>query len=168
MVKEPSDFWVVDMSAVSMVLPTIVKIEKFSPMGFAMDTPWPLPYHGFSHRSHTFWVQWLLSWIPPWPLSYNEFSHRSHTLWVPWVFFHETPNCFPWAIGFKEILSMLENYDYDIVFSNNFHFHWYSLLFPHSLSLKLAVIKGQESLIGDDGSIWWNSGQCRCSFEKHK
>ena len=39
MVKEPSEFLVGGMSAVSMVLASMVKIEKFSPMGFAMDTP---------------------------------------------------------------------------------------------------------------------------------
>ena len=42
------------MSAVSMVLPTMVKIEKFSPMGFAMDTPiaFAIPWI-FPQESHT-------------------------------------------------------------------------------------------------------------------
>ena len=44
--------------------------------------------------------------------------------------------------------------DYDIVFSNNSHFHLLSLLIcnPHFLSFKLTVPKGQQSLIVGDGS----------------
>ena len=42
------------MSAVSMVLATMVKIENFSPMGFAMDTPmaFAIPWV-FPLESHT-------------------------------------------------------------------------------------------------------------------
>ena len=45
---------------------------------------------------------------------------------------------------------------------------------PDFLSLKLAVRKGRQSLIGGDGSTsyrWWNLskwGQCECSLESRK
>ena len=45
---------------------------------------------------------------------------------------------------------------------------------PDFLSLKLAVRKGRQSLIGGDGSksySWWNLskwGQCECSLESRK
>ena len=43
---------------------------------------------------------------------------------------------------------------FHLVFSNDSHFHLLSLLIcnPHFLSLKLTVRKGQQSLIGGDGS----------------
>ena len=47
--------------------------------------------------------------------------------------------------------------DYDIVFSNDSHFHLFSLLIcdPHFLSFKLTVRKRQNSQIGDDGSRFY-------------
>ena len=66
--------------------------------------------------------------------------------------------------------------NYDVVFSNDSHFHLLSLLIcdPHFLSLKLTVRRGQQSLIRGDGSrsyrwwLRWKWGQCRCSLQKHK
>ena len=79
------------------------------------------------------------------------------------------------VVFFIACLEMDDLAVFPIVLSLTLTFIYYpSIYSPHFLSLKLTVSKGQQSLIGGDGSrshgwwLLWKWGQWRCCLEKHK